>query len=69
MVCFCMRCGISLPPFATEVIKEGKEMPSPYYQCPSCGKPAGTEENGKELPDTAEPAKMIIKDGKVTPAK
>jgi len=68
MVTFCMRCGISLPPFATVVIREGKEMPSPHYQCPSCGKPAGTEENGDKNAETNnEPTEMVIKDGKITP--
>ena len=51
MVTFCMRCGVSLPPFATILIKDGKEMPSPYYICPACGKSAGT--TGDD--ETAEP--------------
>jgi DNA-directed RNA polymerase subunit RPC12/RpoP len=43
MVTFCMRCGVSLPPFAAILIKDGKEIPSPYYICPACGKSAGTQ--------------------------
>lgn len=52
MVTFCMRCGVSLPPFATILVKDGKEFPSPYYICPACGKSAGIKENTEESSET-----------------
>jgi hypothetical protein len=41
MVTYCTKCGASLPPTADVIIRNGKEMPSPYYKCPACNQPAG----------------------------
>ena len=62
MVTFCMRCGVSLPPFADSLIKDGKELPSPHFICPSCGESSGTkatDDNGIGKKD------IVIKNGEI----
>jgi len=66
MVTFCMRCKSSLPPSAMILIKDGKELPSPYYICPSCGKSAGTpKEAANTLDDIPQSGIVVIKDGMI----
>lgn len=58
MVTFCMKCGASLPPTADVVIRNGKELPSPYYQCQACGQPAGEAKGSTpKSPERKESAK------------
>ncbi len=64
MVTFCMRCGVSLPPFAITVIKEGKELPSKHFTCPSCGKSAGSKEDPNDENNDIGENGLIIKNGK-----
>jgi hypothetical protein len=48
------------------LIKEGKEIPSPYYICPSCGKSAGVSQEAKSESDDIPQAKsFVIKEGRV----
>lgn len=65
MVVFCMHCGVSLPPFVPTVIKDGKERPSPYYICLSCGKEAGRPNKPASEEDDLGTGDIVIKDGKV----
>jgi hypothetical protein len=60
MVTFCQKCHASLPPEAELLIKQGKEFPSPYYTCPTCGKLAGEEAETTTVPPTTKPPQPSV---------